>query len=421
MPLVDMKDLMQHAYENRYAVGAFEVAGLDSLASTLTAAERCRAPVILNLALHAHTRPELEVIMPAVEAAARRSEIPVAIHLRCEADTLAVTEAIRLGANSVGIADMPGAFHEQVRRTRASVELAHGCGVPLEAGIGFVRSPAGSGSDQGGSGGGLPTTTEVCAFLSKSEADFLSLTIPCNRQSGKDKPKLEWRRLKEIGTTCGLPLAIEVEDSLTEDQYHKLISLGVAKISDGSVITGCMDGALRAAGRTATKDYGGYRARTRAAILEEVERCLRMWGAAGRAAEVNAQCRPWLNAEHLLLFSFRSQDEARQRAMLLDGRDCLSTIPGVRGVDLGSVLEESSRYQYYWRIRVSHSVVVDGLQRQAVYADCMDGVMRSVVADSLGGDYQVAVVASEARVLPLCTTQESASGRVLAWMGNKPA
>src|SRR5690606_32303818 len=127
-------------------------------------------------------------------------------------------------------------------------------------------------------------------------------------------------------------------------------------------------------------------------------------------------CRPWLNAEHLLLFSFRSQDEARQRAMLLDGRDCLSTIPGVRGVDLGSVLEESSRYQYYWRIRVSHSVVVDGLQRQAVYADCMDGVMRSVVADSLGGDYQVAVVASEARVLPLCTTQESASGRVLAWM-----
>ncbi len=421
MPLVDMKNLMQHAYQNRYAVGAFEVAGLDSLDSILAAAEHCRAPVILNLALHAHTSTELAVIMPAVEAAARRSEIPVAIHLRCEADTLAVKEAIQLGANSVGISDMPGAFHEQVRRTRASVELAHGCGVPLEAGIGFVRSPAGSGSEQGGPSGGLPTTTEVCAFLSKSEVDFLSLTIPCNRQSGKEKPKLEWRRLKEIGTTCGLPLAIEVGDALTEDQYHKLISLGVAKISDESVITGCMDGALRATGRTATKDYDGFRARVRATILEEVERYLRMWGAAGRAAEVNAQCRPWLNAEHLLLFSFRSQDEDRQRTMLLDGRDCLATIPGVRSVELGSVQEEGSRYQHYWRVRVSHSVVLDGLQGHAVYADCMDGIMHGAVADSLGGDYQVAVVASEAKVLPHCTASESASGRVLAWLGNKPA
>ncbi|MFN2337892.1 MAG: class II fructose-bisphosphate aldolase, partial [Gammaproteobacteria bacterium] len=396
MPLVDMKDLMQHAYQNRYAVGAFDVTGLDCLDSILGAAERCRAPVILNLALHGNMQPGLEVIMPAVEAAARRSEIPVAIHLQCEADTLAVTDAIRLGANSVGIADIRGAFHEQVRRTRASVDLAHGCGVPLEAGIGAVRSPAGSGSDQGDASGGLPTTTEVCAFLSKSEVDSLSLTIPCNRQSGKDKPKLEWRRLKEIGTTCGLPLAIEVGEALTEDQYHKLISLGVAKISDGPVITGCMDSALRSAGRTAMKDYDGYRARVRATILDEVERYLRMWGAAGRAAEVNAQCRPWLNAEHLLLFSVRSQDEARERAMLQEGRDCLSTIPGVRSVELGSVLEAGSRYQYYWRVRVSHPAALDGLQRHAAYADCMDGIMRSAVADSLGGDYQVAVVASEA-------------------------
>lgn len=415
MPLVDMKDLMQHACQNRYAVGAFEVAGLDCLGSILEAAEHCRAPVILNLALRGNMDHEIEVIMPAVEAAARRSEIPVAIHMRCEADNLAVTEAIRLGANSVGIADIQGAFHEQVRRTRASVDLTHGCGVPLEAGLGAARSPAGSGADQGDPGGGLPTSAEVSAFLSKSEVDFLSLAIPCTRHSGKDKPKLDWRRLKEIGSTCGTPLAIEVGDALTEDQYHKLISLGVAKITDGSLITGCMDNALRSAGRAATKDYDGYRANARAMILEEVERCLRMWGAAGRAAEVNAQCRPWLNAEHLLLFSFRTQDEARQRAMLLDGRDCLSTVPGVRGVELGSVLEEGSRYQYYWRIRVSHPVVMDGLQRHAAYADCMDGFMRAAAADSLSGDYQVAVVASDARVLPLCTAQESASGRVLAW------
>lgn len=412
MPLVDMKDLMQHAYQNRYAVGAFDITGLDGLDSILAAAERCRAPVILKLALHANASPEPALLMPAVEAAARKSEIPVAIHLRCMADTQAVTEAIRLGANSVGISGTRGAFHEQVRHVRACVDLAHACGVPLAAGLE---------SDQGEPGGGLPTTAEVCAFLVKSEVDFLSLAIPCDRQSGKDKPKLEWRRLKEISSSCGVPMAIEVGEALTEDQYHKLISLGVASICDGSLISSCMDGALRAAGRTTTKDYDAYRAHARTRILEEVERCLRMWGAAGRAAEVNAQCRPWLNAEYLLLFSLRALDETRQRAVLLDGRDCLATIPGVRGVELGAVVEEGSRYQYYWRVRVSHTVALGSLQRHAAYKDCMDGHMRSAVADSLNGDYQVAVVGSEARALPLCATQASDSGRVLAWLGSKPA
>ena len=46
MPLVDMKDLLQHASREGYAGCAFDLAGLDFLA----VAEGCRAPVVLSVA-----------------------------------------------------------------------------------------------------------------------------------------------------------------------------------------------------------------------------------------------------------------------------------------------------------------------------------------------------------------------------------
>lgn len=420
MPLVDMKDLMQHAYRNRYAVGAFDVCSVDFLGSILGAAERCRAPVVLNLELRGVPSPELASIMPAVEAAARRSEVPVAIHLRCEADAQANAEAMRLGANSLGLEDTRAAFHEQVRRTRACARLAHDCGVPLEAGLGSIQGPV-AGTDKPAPSGGLPTTAEITAFLSKTEADFLSLSIPCNRAAGKEKPKLEWRRLKEIGVACGLPLAIEVRDALTEDQYHKLISMGIAKISEPMVVANAIETASREAGRAGRKDYAAFLTHAREALQEAVERCLRAWGAAGRAAEVMAQCQPWLNVERLVLVSLRAQDEARQRAVLLEGQDCLSRVPGVRGVELGSALDLDSRYQYCWRIRLTHPRVAEGLQHDGGYVDCLEGMLRTVAADSIRGDFQVAVLAGEAGVLPLRSMHGASSGPVLARLGGKPA
>ena len=81
MPLVNMKHMLQHAYENGYAVGGFEPVSLDFLRSIMNAAERCRAPVIQSLDESRFQDVDFELIMPAVEAAARRASVPVAIHL----------------------------------------------------------------------------------------------------------------------------------------------------------------------------------------------------------------------------------------------------------------------------------------------------------------------------------------------------
>jgi fructose-bisphosphate aldolase class II len=81
MPLVDMKDMLHHAYRNRYAVGAFDLVSLDFLEAILRICEGTDAPVILSLAESHFEHFDFDLMMAATERAARRAEIPVAIHL----------------------------------------------------------------------------------------------------------------------------------------------------------------------------------------------------------------------------------------------------------------------------------------------------------------------------------------------------
>ena len=50
MPLVNMRDIVYHAYNNNYAVGAFDLVSLDFLEAVIGAAEDCRSSVILSIA-----------------------------------------------------------------------------------------------------------------------------------------------------------------------------------------------------------------------------------------------------------------------------------------------------------------------------------------------------------------------------------
>ena len=95
MPIVNMKDMLQHAYSNGYAVGAFDLVSLNFLEGIMAAAEQARAPVILSLAESHFDYFDFELVMPAVEAAARRSAVPVAIHLDHGASVTSAVQAIR--------------------------------------------------------------------------------------------------------------------------------------------------------------------------------------------------------------------------------------------------------------------------------------------------------------------------------------
>lgn len=82
MPIVNMRDLLDHAYQNNYAVGAFDLASIDFLDAVIDTAERCRAPGILSITEPHFAHHDAELMLPAIEAAARRASVPIADQYR---------------------------------------------------------------------------------------------------------------------------------------------------------------------------------------------------------------------------------------------------------------------------------------------------------------------------------------------------
>ena len=91
-----MNQMLDHAYQNAYAVGAFNLKKLDFLKGILQAAELTHSPVILSIS---QSNQDFQLLMPAIEAAARRASVPVAIQFNHCTSLESAIKAINSGCN----------------------------------------------------------------------------------------------------------------------------------------------------------------------------------------------------------------------------------------------------------------------------------------------------------------------------------
>jgi len=118
MPLFDKREMLQHAYDNHYAIGAFDLVDNTFLEAIMAGVEICQAPVILSLAESHFSTYDFATLMPAVVSAARRSPVPVAIHLDHGASLESAVAGIRLGCNGVMVDASEYPYEENVSRSR---------------------------------------------------------------------------------------------------------------------------------------------------------------------------------------------------------------------------------------------------------------------------------------------------------------
>ncbi|MBU2851799.1 class II fructose-bisphosphate aldolase [Acidithiobacillus ferrivorans] len=388
MPLVHMKDLLNHAYAHGYAVGAFDVVSLEFVEGVMAAAERSRAPVILSLAESHLEHYDFELLMSGVEAAARRSAVPVALHFDRGADLEAAVRAIRLGCNGVMVDASQSTFSDNLTHTKTVVEMAHACGVPVEGDLGYI--PDAEDIDAQRRPATLPYTTvaEAKGFVERTGVDFLVVSIRAEQICPNGKAKLDIQRLRSINQALGIPLAIHCRTRLDDDQFRRLIVHGVAKINYFTALAEAANAAILARARSApgagyldlVQDVG-------AAISAEAERCMRVWGAAGRAAEVLACCRPWAPVEHLIIHNVIGISEKEVTAMMIEGQQTLSSIPGVRSVITGKAMRERAQYRYCWRVRFAAPEVINSYHEHPDYVAFTNRRFRPVADREISIDY----------------------------------
>jgi fructose-bisphosphate aldolase class II len=386
--LVDMKAMLRHAYEHGYAVGGFDVVDLSFVAGVMAAAERCRAPVILSLAESHFAHYDLETLMPAVEAAARRATVPVAIHLDHGASPDSAIRAIRLGCNGVMVDASEERLETNIARTRRVVRMAHGCGVPVEGELGYV--PGVEGEDALLHPGDIAYTEVDTAvdYVAQTGVDLLAVSIGTVHGRMQGRPELDFERLKAIDDALRMPLVIHGGTGLDEAQFRGLIARGVAKINYYT--------ALADAAASAVWDQGGTRSyahlfrRVRDAVADETERCIRLWGGAGRAAELLSRCPAWEPVEHLITYNVQHGDDGDVAAMIAEGRRVLAAVPGVRAVEAGqAVAVDQARYRYCWLVRFASAAVIDSYRDHPLHTAFADGRFRPLAADRMSTDYRL--------------------------------
>lgn len=389
MPLVNMRDMLYHAYDNNYAVGAFDLVSLDFLEAVIGAAESCRSAVILSIAEPHFAHYDFELLLPAIEAAAKRASVPVAIQLDHGSSLETAIKAINLGCNGVMLDASNQDFSNNIDKTKSVVEMAHKCGVSVVGELGYVAGKEGEGAELHPGETTFTIPSEAKAYVERTGVDFLAVSIGTVQGRMDGRAKLDYTRLKQLNQAVNIPLVIHGGSGLNEEQFHKLTLNGVAKID---YYTALSDIAAKAMCKRSKDNPNGsftdLKRDVKEAIGTEVQRCLRQWGSAGRAAEVLERCDPWLSVEQLIIHNMDSHNAQSLNSILSEGKQILSKIPGVREVFTGGAMEENSKYRFCWSVRFTHKAALDSFRAHQGFETFLKQQFKPNVSDLISIDYQ---------------------------------
>lgn len=231
MALVSMKDMLNKALKEGYAVGQFNINNLEWTQAILNAAQEEQSPVILGVSEGAAKyMGGFSVITAFVKALIEEGKInvPVAIHLDHGSSVEKCKAAIDAGFTSVMIDASHHPFEENVKATQAVVEYAHARGVSVEAELGTV----GGQEDDVVADGVIYADPQECKQLvERTGIDCLAPALGSVHGPYKGEPKLGFKEMEEICHATGVPLVLHGGTGIPTEQIKKSISLGTAKIN----------------------------------------------------------------------------------------------------------------------------------------------------------------------------------------------
>jgi fructose-bisphosphate aldolase class II len=194
MPLVSMRELLDHAAENGYGIPAFNVNNLEQVQAVMAAADEVGAPVILQASAGARKYAGESFIKHLIQAAVEAyPHIPLVMHQDHGTTPKVCEGAISLGFGSVMMdgslkedGKTPADFAYNVDVTRKVVALAHQVGVTVEGELGCLGNlETGEAGEEDGIGAEgkldhsqmLTDPEEAAQFVHATQLDALAIAI----------------------------------------------------------------------------------------------------------------------------------------------------------------------------------------------------------------------------------------------------
>lgn len=224
MGLVTTKEMFKKAYEEGYAIGAFNVNNMEIIQGIIDAAIETNSPVILQVSAGARKYANSIYLKKLVEAAIiyieeKKSNIDICLHLDHGDSFELCKDCIDSGFTSVMIDGSKYSFDENVALTKRVVEYAHSKGVTVEAELGTL---AGIEDDLSIDVNDARYTDPKQAeeFVKLTGCDSLAIAIGTSHGAYKFKgePKLRLDILEEVSKRLkGFPIVLHGASSVPKE------------------------------------------------------------------------------------------------------------------------------------------------------------------------------------------------------------
>ena len=185
MPLVSMRQLLDHAAENAYGLPAFNVNNLEQVQAIMEAAAETDSPVIMQASAGARKYAGETFLKYLIQAAVDSyPHVPVVMHQDHGQSPAVCDSAMKLGFSSVmmdGSLEADGktvaSYEYNVDVTQKVVQIAHAIGVSVEGELGCLGSlETMKGDKEDGHGAEGTMTREQLLTDPDQAADFIKLT-----------------------------------------------------------------------------------------------------------------------------------------------------------------------------------------------------------------------------------------------------
>ncbi len=279
-----MNEFLPKAKANKFAVGQFNLNNLEFAQATVEAAMEEKSPFIFGVSEGALKYMGMEFTVAIAEAAAKKSGLPIALHLDHGSSFEVAMKCIRAGFSSVMFDGSHYTLEENIKLTKEVVKTAHAMGVSVEGELGTIGGVEDDLSvDEAHAT--LAKPEEAIRFYEETGVDCLAIAVGTAHGMYKGEPKIHYDIIQKVADAIPVPVVLHGGSGVPDEAIRLSVQAGVGKINVNTENQVACTNAIREvlAGDANVYDPRKYLTPARNAMKAVIQEKIRLFGSSNQA------------------------------------------------------------------------------------------------------------------------------------------
>lgn len=224
--LVRLQTVLEMAEKGGFCIPAFNVYNMETAMGVVAAAEKARAPIIMQIYPRLFKEEAGYYLAPVVVAAARKASVPICFHLDHGPSELETTRALRWGATGIMLDGSTLPLEENIALTKRVADTCRYLQIGVEGELGHIGLAKDDGMDE------FTRPEDAARFVRETGVACLAVLVGNAHGRYKKPPKLDIERIHAIREATGnIPLVLHGGSGIPNDQIRQAIAAGIRKMN----------------------------------------------------------------------------------------------------------------------------------------------------------------------------------------------